>query len=74
MKRAIETSAAPRPMGPYSQAMRVGDLVFTAGQAPVDPLPGTLVGDTIEEHGSQLLGILVEIDLIPEMPPAGSPT
>jgi 2-iminobutanoate/2-iminopropanoate deaminase len=125
VRQQIQTDAAPRPGGPYSQAMRVGDLVFTAGQGPIDPATGTVRGETIEEQtdltidnlsalleaagtsldhvvkatvhlanladfpafnrvyerrfpdpkpvrttvGSQLLGILVEIDLIAEMPP-----
>jgi 2-iminobutanoate/2-iminopropanoate deaminase len=50
MKRPIETTAAPRPAGPYSQAMRVSDLVFTAGQGPIDPVMGSVRGDTIEEQ------------------------
>ncbi len=42
--KRIETSAAPAAIGPYSQAMKVGELVFTAGQIPLDPESMELVG------------------------------
>lgn len=42
-------------MGPYSQAVRVGDLVFTAGQLAMDPATGKLVEGAIEEQTSQVL-------------------
>ena len=42
-RRAIETTAAPRPIGPYSQAIAAGDLVFCAGQIGLDPVTGSLV-------------------------------
>jgi 2-iminobutanoate/2-iminopropanoate deaminase len=42
--RAVETPHAPRAIGPYSQAMVHGGLVFTAGQIALDPATGTLVG------------------------------
>jgi 2-iminobutanoate/2-iminopropanoate deaminase len=44
MPRAILTPNAPAPLGPYSQAIVVGDLVFTAGQIGVSPASGQLVG------------------------------
>lgn len=40
----IETTHAPRPIGPYSQAVRVGDLLFCSGQVGLDPGTGKLVG------------------------------
>jgi 2-iminobutanoate/2-iminopropanoate deaminase len=40
----IQTAEAPAAIGPYSQAMKVGDLVFTAGQIPLDPASMELVG------------------------------
>jgi len=42
-RRAIETTAAPRPIGPYSQAIAAGDIVFCAGQIGLDPVTGGLV-------------------------------
>ena len=55
MKQAFSTENAPVPAGPYSQAIRAGDFVFVAGQAPF--LPGTreLAGDTIEAQTAQVL-------------------
>ena len=43
MRRVVETDAAPRPIGPYSQAIEAGGLVFCAGQIGLDPATGTLV-------------------------------
>jgi 2-iminobutanoate/2-iminopropanoate deaminase len=51
----IFTQAAPEPVGPYSQAIRVGHLVFTAGQVALDPASGTLIQGGIEEQTRQVL-------------------
>jgi 2-iminobutanoate/2-iminopropanoate deaminase len=49
-RRPILTDKAPKPIGPYSQAVRYGDLVFTSGQIPIDPATGSLVtGDIVKE-------------------------
>ena len=53
--KKIETSNAPGAIGPYSQGMVTGRLVFTSGQIPLDPATGALVGDTIEEQSEQAL-------------------
>ena len=50
MKQEIRSDGAAAPAGPYSQGMRVGNLVFTAGMGPLDPETGRVVGDTIEEQ------------------------
>jgi 2-iminobutanoate/2-iminopropanoate deaminase len=42
-RSAIQTEAAPAAIGPYSQAIRAGDLVFCSGQVPLDPATGALV-------------------------------
>jgi 2-iminobutanoate/2-iminopropanoate deaminase len=42
-KTAIATPAAPAAIGPYSQAIQIGDLLFTSGQIPIDPATGDLV-------------------------------
>ncbi|MCK4452126.1 MAG: RidA family protein [Anaerolineae bacterium] len=56
MKReVIATKKAPGAVGPYSQAIRVGDLVFTAGQLAFDPATGELVEGGIKEHTRQVL-------------------
>ncbi|SRR5690606_10739854 len=44
-RRGISTSDAPAAIGPYSQAVRFGDLVFTSGQIPMDPESGQMVGE-----------------------------
>ena len=44
MKRAIATDSAPKAVGPYSQAIAAGQMLFCAGQIPLDPKSGELVG------------------------------
>ncbi len=48
MKEAIRTDKAPEPIGPYSQAVRVGDLVFVSGQVPFDPETGQMMEGDIK--------------------------
>jgi 2-iminobutanoate/2-iminopropanoate deaminase len=49
-RKAVLTDKAPKPIGPYSQAVRYGNLVFTSGQIPIDPVTGELVtGDIVRE-------------------------
>ncbi|HEY8427952.1 MAG TPA: Rid family detoxifying hydrolase [Sandaracinaceae bacterium] len=50
-RKAISTSDAPAAIGPYSQAVRYGDLVFLSGQIPLDPKTGELVGG--DDAGAQ---------------------
>lgn len=54
-KKIILTDQAPAPIGPYSQAVSVGDLVFLSGQIPLDPKTGELVGTDIEGATSRVL-------------------
>lgn len=54
-KEAIHTDQAPRAVGPYSQAVRVGELLFTAGQIALDPASGQLRGDDVGEQARQVL-------------------
>jgi 2-iminobutanoate/2-iminopropanoate deaminase len=53
--KAISTPDAPAAIGAYSQAVRVGDLVFVSGQLPIDPLTGQLAGPGIEDEAAQSL-------------------
>jgi 2-iminobutanoate/2-iminopropanoate deaminase len=53
-KTVIATSAAPAAIGPYSQAIRVGDTLFTSGQIPIDPATGNLVEGAITEQTTQV--------------------
>jgi 2-iminobutanoate/2-iminopropanoate deaminase len=52
---AVSTPAAPKPAGPYSQAVRAGSLLFMAGQIPTDPSTGELVADDIRMQTRQSL-------------------
>ena len=52
--KKIETSKAPGAIGPYSQGMVTGRLVFTSGQIPLDPATGAIVGSTIEEQAHRV--------------------
>jgi 2-iminobutanoate/2-iminopropanoate deaminase len=49
----ISTSNAPAAIGPYSQGMSIGNMVFSSGQIPIDPATGEIVGTTIEEQAAQ---------------------
>ena len=60
--RAIATDAAPRAVGPYSQAIVAGDFIFCAGQVPLDPATGRLVegdiGACVDRIMQNLAGVL----------------
>jgi len=55
MKKIISTSQAPAAIGPYSQAVRAGSLVFCAGQVPLDPKSGQIVSEDIAEQTKRVL-------------------
>lgn len=54
-KTAISTKDAPAAIGPYSQAVRVGDTLYTSGQIPIDPATGDLVSGDITEQTTRVL-------------------
>ena len=54
-KKAIKTDAAPGALGPYSQAIVAGGLVYCAGQIPLDPAAGNLVSGGIAQQTEQVL-------------------
>jgi 2-iminobutanoate/2-iminopropanoate deaminase len=60
-KQVISTPNAPAAIGPYSQAVRVGNLVFVSGQIPLDPATGQLVGGDIGVQTEQVLENLAAI-------------
>lgn len=60
MKEIISTQNAPAAIGPYSQAIDLGNMVFVSGQIPVDPATGTMA-DTIEAQARQSLANLKAI-------------
>ncbi len=55
MKQAVNTSKAPAAIGPYSQAVKVGNLIYTSGQIPINPSTGTIVEGGIKEQTRQSL-------------------
>ena len=67
MKKVINTKAAPAAIGPYSQAIKVGNLVYTSGQIPINPATGNFVEGGIKEQTRQSLtnvkAILEEVGL-----------
>lgn len=60
-KKIISTENAPRAIGPYSQAVMAGNLLFVSGQIPVDPATGVLDSDTIEGQTEQVMKNLMAI-------------
>ena len=56
---AVETQAAPAPVGPYNQAVKAGGMLFCSGQIPLDPAGGTMVGGgDVEAETRQVLSNL----------------
>ncbi len=51
----VNTTDAPQAIGPYSQAIVYGNLMFTSGQIPLDPTTGAIAGSTIEEQALQVM-------------------
>lgn len=54
MSKAVYTKNAPEAIGPYSQAIEVGNFVFTSGQIPLNPVTGQIVGEGIAEQTEQV--------------------
>ena len=67
MKKIIETSKAPAPVGPYNQAIEVNGLVFVSGQIALDPESGDLIASSIQDEThkvfSNIIAILQKADL-----------
>lgn len=55
MKKIIFTDKAPAPIGPYNQAVLVGNTLYTSGQIAIDPATGELVLDSIEKETKQVM-------------------
>ncbi len=60
-KKIIHTDKAPKAIGPYSQAVRANNFIYTAGQVALDPISGELVGLTVEEQTQQALTNLFNV-------------
>ena len=61
MRKIIETKSAPAPVGPYNQAVQVGDTLYIAGQIAINPPTGELVMDDIEAETHQVMKNISEI-------------
>ncbi|GHS87896.1 RutC family protein [Bacteroidia bacterium] len=55
MKKIIHSELAPKAIGPYSQAVEAGNMLFISGQLPIDPTTGTIVADGITAQTEQVL-------------------
>lgn len=60
-KTIISTNSAPAAIGPYSQAIKFGNIVYTSGQIPIDPASGIVVNEGIEAQTRQVLNNLKEV-------------
>ena len=61
MNQVIHTPSAPAAIGPYSQAVQAGNLLFVSGQLPVDPATGEFAGQDIESQTRQSLTNVTKI-------------
>ena len=55
MKKIIETKNAPSPIGPYSQAILINNILYTSGQIAIDPITGNLKTNSITEETQQVM-------------------
>ena len=58
MKSIVSTSHAPAAIGPYSQAVKIGNFVFTSGQIPINPATGQVITGPVEEQATLVLNNL----------------
>jgi len=61
LRQSVSTDSAPEAIGPYSQAIRTGSLLFCSGQVPLDPSSGELVKDDIEGQTRRCLENLAAV-------------
>jgi 2-iminobutanoate/2-iminopropanoate deaminase len=61
MRHAVSTPSAPAAIGPYSQAIRAGNMLFLSGQIPIDPKTSNLVAGGIEPQTRQVFSNIGEI-------------
>ena len=55
MKTIVNTTNAPAPIGPYSQAVKAGNFLFVSGQIPANPATGEIVSDNIKAEAKQVM-------------------
>lgn len=61
MKKIIKTSQAPAAVGPYSQAVKHGNMLFCSGQIPLDAKTGEIIGNNITEQAHQVFKNLLAV-------------
>lgn len=61
MKQIIASKEAPAAVGPYSQGVKAGGFVFLAGQIPLDPVSGNIVGTTVKEQTEQVFKNIIAV-------------
>ncbi len=61
MRQTIQTDKAPAAIGPYNQAIKHGNMLFTSGQIPLDPQSGEIVGTDISTQAKQVLENLLAV-------------
>ncbi len=61
MKEVISTEKAPGAIGPYSQAIKTGNMVFCSGQIPIDPATGEFVSQDVSEQTEQVFKNLIAV-------------
>jgi 2-iminobutanoate/2-iminopropanoate deaminase len=61
MKHAISSSGAPKAIGPYSPAIRAGQLLFVSGQVPIDPATGNMISGGIADQTRRVLDNIGEL-------------
>ncbi|MBR2793317.1 MAG: RidA family protein [Solobacterium sp.] len=61
MAKVISTDKAPAAVGPYSQALMAGNILFASGQIPLNPATGEIVGDTAAEQAVQVFDNIKEV-------------
>ena len=61
MRKPVSTPNAPAAIGPYSQAIQCGNMVYTSGQIPLDPATGMVVGDDIRAQAEQVMKNLTAV-------------
>ena len=55
MKKIINTKNAPAPIGPYNQAIKIGNMLYISGQVAIDPLNSNLVKSSIKDETNQVM-------------------
>ena len=60
-KEIISTNKAPQAIGPYSQAVKTGNLIFISGQVPINPETGDVVSGSIEDQTNQVIQNILNI-------------